>query len=134
MQLARGGIDGRQVGRLGRAEGGGSHDENQEEKKTVFTHQVIVYTSNYRARSSCYTGFVLKNVTITVEEEQLKWARKKAAEENTSVSRLVGRMLEDQMRQTDEYWSAYERWKRIKPIPGLAKNRLTREEANERRR
>jgi hypothetical protein len=77
---------------------------------------------------------VLKNVTITVEEEQLRWAKKKAAEENTSVSRLVGRLLEDKMRQTDEYWAAYEKWKRIKPIPGAAVNRLTREEANERRR
>jgi hypothetical protein len=77
---------------------------------------------------------VLKNVTITVEEEALHWARKQAAEKNTSVSKLVGRMLEDKMRQTDEYWTAYEKWKRIKPIPGLAANRLTREEANERRR
>ena len=85
-------------------------------------------------RTSCYTRFVLKNVTITVEEEALRWARKQAAEENTSVSKLVGRMLEDKMRQTDEYWAAYEKWKRIKPIPGLAANRLTREEANDRRR
>jgi hypothetical protein len=77
---------------------------------------------------------VLKKVTITVEEEALRWARKKAAERNTSVSRLVGRMLEDKMRQTDEYWAAYEKFKRIQPIPGLAANRLTREEANERRR
>jgi hypothetical protein len=77
---------------------------------------------------------VLKNVTITLEEEALRWARRKAAEENTSVSKLVGRMLEDKMRQTDEYWAAYERWKRIKPIRGIAANRLTREEAHERRR
>jgi hypothetical protein len=84
-------------------------------------------------RSLCYTEFVLKNVTITVSEEAARWARKKAAEENTSVSKLVGRMLEDQMRCTDEYWRAYERLKRIKPIPGLAAHRLTREEAHERR-
>jgi hypothetical protein len=77
---------------------------------------------------------VLKNVTITVEEDALRWARKEAAEKNTSVSKLVGKMLEDKMRQTDEYWAAYERMKRIKPIPGLAANRLSREEANERRR
>jgi hypothetical protein len=85
-------------------------------------------------RTSCYTKFVLKNVTITVEEDALRWARKQAAEKNTSVSKLVGRMLEDKMRQTDEYWAAYEKMKRIEPIPGLAANRLTREEANERRR
>ena len=87
-------------------------------------------------RTSCYTEFVLKNVTITVEEDALRWARKQAAEKNTSVSKLVGSMLEDKMRLTDEYWEAYEKWKRLKPvsIPGLAANRLTREEANERRR
>lgn len=85
-------------------------------------------------RSLCYTEFVLKNMTITVSEEAARWARKKAAEENTSVSKLVGRMLEDQMRQSDEYWAAYEKFKRIKPIPGIdAAHRLTREEANARR-
>jgi hypothetical protein len=73
-------------------------------------------------------------MTITVSEEAARWARKKAAEDNTSVSKLVGRMLEDQMRRTDEYWAAYEKWKKIKPIAGLdAAHRLTREEANARR-
>jgi hypothetical protein len=73
-------------------------------------------------------------MTITVSEDAARWARLKAAEENTSVSKLVGRMLEDQMRQTDEYWRAYERVKRAEPIPGLdASKRMTREEAHERR-
>jgi hypothetical protein len=77
---------------------------------------------------------VLKNMTITVSEEAARWARKKAAEENTSVSKLVGRMLEDQMRRTDEYWKAYERWKKIGPIKGFdASKRLSREQVNERR-
>jgi hypothetical protein len=59
------------------------------------------------------------------------WARKKAAEENTSVSRLVGKMLENQMRQTDEYWRAFERWNSIQPIAGIdAATRLTREAAH----
>ena len=80
-----------------------------------------------------YTELVLKRITITVSEEAAHWARKKAAEESTSVSKLVGRMLEDQVRRTDEYWAAYEKWKKIKPIPGLAANRLTREEAHARR-
>ena len=83
---------------------------------------------------SCYTELVLKNITITVSEEAARWARRKAAEEETSVSKLVGRMLEEQMRQGDDYWRAYEKWKRIKPIPGFdAANRMTREEAHERR-
>jgi len=85
-------------------------------------------------RTSCYTECVLKNVTITLTEEVAKWARKQAAEENTSVSKLVGRMLEEKMRQTDEYWAAFERLKRIKPVPGFdASKRMTREQAHERR-
>ena len=75
----------------------------------------------------------MKNVTITLSEEAALWARRKAAEENTSVSKLVGKMIEDQMRLGDEYWRAYERWKSISDLPGLdAKNRLSREAANER--
>jgi hypothetical protein len=74
-------------------------------------------------------------MTITVSEEVARWARVEAAKKNTSVSKLVGKMIEDEMRRTGEYWAAYERWKKIKPIPGLdASKRLTREEANERRR
>ena len=81
----------------------------------------------------CYTIFVLKNVTVTLPEEVAYWARTRAAEENTSVSRLIGKMLEAQMRRSDDYGDAYRRWK---ALPGLdidAANRLTREEANARR-
>ncbi len=77
---------------------------------------------------------MLKNVTITVSEEAAAWARKKAAEENTSVSKLVGRMLESQMRMGDEYKRAYRRWKKIRNLPVDAANRLSRDEAHERRR
>jgi hypothetical protein len=77
---------------------------------------------------------VLRNVTITVEEEVLRWAKRKAADEDTSVSKLVGRMLEDEMRRKGSYWSAYEKMKRLPAVPGLAANRLSREEANERPR
>jgi len=86
------------------------------------------------ALASCHTGIVLKKVTITLEEEALRWARRRAAEKNTSVSKLIGRMLEDEMRRTDEYWKAYERWKKIKPIPGFdASKRLKRDEPYDRR-
>jgi len=77
---------------------------------------------------------VLKNVTITVPEEVAGWARRKAAEENTSVSKLVGRMLERQMRMSDDYHRAYQRWKKVRSLPIDAANRLSREEVHERRR
>jgi hypothetical protein len=74
-------------------------------------------------------------MTITVSEETALWARKKAAEENTSVSKLVGRMLEEEMRRTDAYWQAFEKVKKIKPIKGFdASKRLKRDELYERHR
>ena len=83
---------------------------------------------------SCYTGFVLKNMTITVTDQVAHWARKKAAEENTSVSRLVGRMLENQMRLSDDYWRAYRRWRKIGSIQGIdAAGRMSRDQAHARR-
>lgn len=88
---------------------------------------------NGRLVSSCYTDFVLKNITITVSEEAALWARRKAAEENTSVSKLVGKMLEREMRLKEDYWKAFERLKAI-TIPGASKDRLTREESHERGR
>ena len=81
---------------------------------------------------SCYTEFVLKNVTITLPEEVAHWARKKAAEENTSVARLVGKMLEAQMRQTDDYQEAYRFWQSLKHMDIDAENRLSREDAHAR--
>ena len=78
---------------------------------------------------------MVRNMTITVNKDVARWARKKAAEENTSVSKLVGRMLENQMRMSDEYWRAYQRIKKIRSVPGVnAAHRLSREEAHERRR
>jgi predicted CopG family antitoxin len=78
---------------------------------------------------------VLKNMTITVTEEVARWARRAAAEENTSVSKLVGRMLEDEMRRRDDYWEAYEQLKKIKLIKGVdASKRWSREETHEQRR
>lgn len=74
-------------------------------------------------------------MTITVSEEAARWARKQAAEKNTSVSKLVGEMLEDQMRRTDSYWAAYRRLKKIGPVPGVdASKRLKRDELYESRR
>ena len=87
--------------------------------------------------SNCtrYTDFVLKNMTITVEEEVARWARVKAAEKNTSVSKLVGQMLAEQMKQSDEYWRAYEHWKSIPGFPAREGVKyLSREEIHDRKR
>jgi hypothetical protein len=52
----------------------------------------------------------MKNVTITLEEEVARWARVRAAELDTSVSRLVGQMLKDQMVANQGYDTARRRY------------------------
>jgi hypothetical protein len=47
------------------------------------------------------------------------------------ISRLVGRMAENRMRMSDEYWRAYRKWKKIPGIKGIdASHRLSREQAH----
>ena len=79
---------------------------------------------------------MLKNVTITLEEEAARWVRIKAAEENTSVSKYVGKMIERGMRGSHVYWESYERWKQLvaqRDKFGIdTSKRMTREEAHER--
>ena len=75
---------------------------------------------------------MLRKVTITLTEEAALWARKKAAAENTSVSKLVGRIIENQMLLSDEYWRAYRKWKKIGSIKGInAAGRLSRDQAHQ---
>ncbi len=57
----------------------------------------------------------LKNVTITVDEVVARWARLEAARGDTSVSRFVGDLLEERMRQDQEYDVAMERYLSVKP-------------------
>ena len=45
----------------------------------------------------------LRNVTITLDEEVARWARVRAAEENSSVSRLVGGLLRTLMQQHERF-------------------------------
>ena len=86
------------------------------------------------ARFSCHTEIVQRNLTIKISDEVILWARRKAVEENTSVSRLVGDMLERQMRLTDDYWRASEHWKANRALADRgASERMSREEVHERR-
>jgi hypothetical protein len=57
----------------------------------------------------------LKNVTITLDDGVARWARMEAARENTSVSRFVGELLADQMRQREQYEAAMESYLSVKP-------------------
>lgn len=57
----------------------------------------------------------MKNVTITLEEEVARWARIRAAERETSVSRLVGEMLREKMVSEQGYHSARQQFYSIEP-------------------
>jgi hypothetical protein len=59
----------------------------------------------------------MKNVTITLDEEVARWARIKAAEQEMSVSRLVGEMLREKMLNDQSYQSAMLRYLAKKPRP-----------------
>ena len=52
----------------------------------------------------------MKNVTITLDEKVARWARIRAAERNTSVSRLVGELLKEKMQEEEDYRLAMERY------------------------
>jgi plasmid stability protein len=52
----------------------------------------------------------MKNVTITLDEEVARWARIRAAERDTSVSRLVGEMLREKMVEEQAYQIAKQQY------------------------
>ncbi|HLB35333.1 MAG TPA: hypothetical protein VJL31_02050 [Gemmatimonadales bacterium] len=48
----------------------------------------------------------MKNLTVSLDEQVAKWARVRAAELDTSVSRFLGELLRDAMRQERAYDTA----------------------------
>ncbi len=52
----------------------------------------------------------MKKISITLDETVARWARIRAAERNTSVSRLVGELLKEKMREEDDYRLAMEQF------------------------
>jgi plasmid stability protein len=57
----------------------------------------------------------MKNVTITLDEAVARWARIRAAERNTSVSRFLGELLKEEMRAEEGYRQAMEQFLAQKP-------------------
>ena len=57
----------------------------------------------------------MRNVTIVLEEEVADWARVEAAKRRTSVSRMVGEMLAEKMRQEDSYQEAMNQFLDLHP-------------------
>jgi len=55
----------------------------------------------------------LRNVTITLEEDVVRWARIRAAEENSSVSRLVSDLLRRLMQRHERFERSRREFERL---------------------
>ena len=77
----------------------------------------------------------LRNVTVTLDEETARWARLEAARRDTSVSRVLGEILEERMADEAAYASAKARY--LAQAPGLHREPgrplPTRDELHDRR-
>jgi hypothetical protein len=77
----------------------------------------------------------MKNVTVTLDDEAMRWARVRAAEKSMSLSRFLGELVHERMRHSIEYVEAMNGWRNAKPIRlknDPADRYLTREEAHDR--
>ena len=74
----------------------------------------------------------LRNITVTLEEDAARWARMEAAKADTSVSRLLGQILEERMAQQDEYAKAMKRALARKPFLKSDGKYPSREDAHDR--
>ncbi len=61
----------------------------------------------------CYTGYVDKNLTLTLDESLLRAARKVALDRSTSVNQLVREFLASLVRETDRQQAALSRLDQI---------------------
>ena len=59
----------------------------------------------------------MKNVTITLEDEVLRWAKVWAASHDTSVSRMLGEELRRKMLSEKQYERARKRFQSKTPQP-----------------
>ncbi len=58
----------------------------------------------------------MKNITITLDESTAAWARIYAAQRGKSVSRLLGEILQERMREVRDYNDAMRRYLCKKPL------------------
>lgn len=73
--------------------------ENHAPRRAIDTKIVLHYFSE------------MKNITISLPDELAHRAKVFAAEHNTSVSRFVGEMLSERLRQETRYQRAMKQWR-----------------------
>lgn len=76
----------------------------------------------------------MKNITITLDETTAAWVRLYAAGRGTSVSRVPGELLQEQLRGTAEYDEAMRRYPAKPPmvLQGPDERDATRDEPHDR--
>lgn len=74
----------------------------------------------------------MKNITITLDEKTAAWARVYAAQHDKSVSRLLGEILQERMREVRDYNDAMRRYLAKKPLEFRWTARSTRDELHDR--
>jgi hypothetical protein len=76
----------------------------------------------------------MRNVTITLDEQTVQWARSLAASRSISLSRLIGEMLAEKLTAAREYDEAMRRFLAVKPVPlgHPGERRPTRDELHDR--
>ncbi len=75
-----------------------------------------------------------RNITVTLEENVVRWVTLEAARKETSVSRLLAGILKDRMREEDGYERAMRRALARKPFLKTDGRYLSREEVHDRSR
>jgi hypothetical protein len=78
----------------------------------------------------------MKNITITLDEKMAAWLREHAAKHGVSVSRFVGDLVHERMRERREYDEAMRQFLAEKPFFSgwIDGRRPTREEIHDRAR
>jgi hypothetical protein len=76
----------------------------------------------------------LRNVTLTLEETVARWARVEAARRDLSVSRFLASILEERMKESEQYESAMLRALARKPFLKSDGRYPSREEVHDRDR
>lgn len=77
---------------------------------------------------------LLRNITITLDEDLARWARIEAARQDTSVSQFLADLLKQRMLENDSYEQSMRRFLARKPFPKTDGKYPTREEIYNRAR
>lgn len=59
----------------------------------------------------------MRNVTVSLDDETARWARMEAARQDTSMSRLIGRLLRQHMVEAREYDNARRSYQKRQAAP-----------------